>query len=137
MMNKNYSTLLTFDSFENRYKYLRLGGNVGDQTFGFERYLNQALYTSKRWRKVRDEIIIRDNACDLGLSSYEIHDQILVHHMNPISVEDIDNNNPSMFDPEFLVCTSLKTHNAIHFGDEKLLPKLPVIRRKNDTCPWR
>jgi hypothetical protein len=122
--------------FKDRYEYLRLGGSVGKQTFGFDRYINQMLYTSRRWLQTRDRVIIRDNGCDLGVSDYLIRGTILVHHMNPISVEDIENERNEIFDPEFLVCTTPNTHLAIHYGNEDLLPKLPITRRSNDTCPW-
>lgn len=135
-MVRTYSELVRYRTFEERYKYLQLKGYVGKATFGHDRYLNQILYRSKRWRRVRDEVIIRDEACDLGCIGYDIYDMILVHHMNPITIEDIEEGRDEVFDPEFLICTSLSTHNAIHYGDENLLPKVPIIRRRNDTCPW-
>jgi hypothetical protein len=124
-------------SFEERYQYLKLNGVVGDSTFGYDRILNQLLYRSDRWKKTRDGIIIRDNGCDLGIEDYEIHDKIYVHHMNPITIEDVENDRDEIYDPEYLICTSFNTHNAIHYGDESLLPKPPIERRMNDTCPWR
>lgn len=137
MMIRTYSELRRLKTFHERYQYLRLFGTVGTTTFGFDRYLNQMLYTSKRWLKTRDEIIIRDKACDLGIEGYELHARIIIHHMNPVTIEDIELDHDEVFDPEFLICTSTKTHNAVHFGDESLLPQLPIVRRKNDTCPWR
>lgn len=136
MKIRTYSELVRFKSFEERYEYLKLMGIVGRSTFGFDRYLNQLLYTSKRWRKTRDDIIIRDGGCDLGVEDYELHNGILVHHMNPIREEDIENDEDWIYDPEFLICTSLNTHNAIHFGDKSLLTKPPVERRPGDTCLW-
>lgn len=133
---KCYTELRRLKSFEERYRYLRLSANVGDNTFGYDRYLNQMLYTSKKWLNIRDGIIIRDLGCDLGIEDYEIHGKIIVHHMNPITIEDIELDRDEMFDPEFLICTTHDTHNAIHFGNESLLPRLPIIRRRNDTCPW-
>lgn len=136
-MIRTYSGLLRLDTFEERYEYLKMGGIIGESTFGFDRYLNQLLYTSGPWKKIRDKIIIRDKACDLGMEDYEIRSKILVHHINPITPEDVELDRDIIYDPENLICTSLNTHNAIHFGDESLLPKLPVDRRRNDTCPWR
>lgn len=135
-MIRRYKNLSRIDTFIERYKYLKLGGVVGETTFGFDRYLNQMLYTSKRWRKTRDEIIIRDNGCDLGIEGYEIHREILVHHMNPITIEDVENDCDHIYDPEFLICTTFNTHRAIHYGDEKLLPVVLIERKPNDTCPW-
>jgi len=133
---KCYTELRRLKSFEERYRYLRLSANVGDNTFGYDRYLNQMLYSSKKWLNIRDGIIIRDLGCDLGIEDYEIHGKIIVHHMNPITIEDIELDRDEVFDPEFLICTTHDTHNAIHFGNESLLPRLPIIRRRNDTCPW-
>ena len=135
-MIRRYKNLSRINTFMERYKYLKLDGIVGETTFGFDRYLNQILYTSKRWRKTRDEIIIRDNGCDLGIEGYEIHREILVHHMNPITLEDIENDSDDIYNPEFLICTTFNTHRAIHYGDEKLLPAVLIERRPNDTCPW-
>lgn len=137
IMVRTYSQLKRLKTFEERYRYLRISGVVGESTFGFDRYLNQLLYNSKRWRRTRDGIIIRDGACDLGLKDYELNGRIYIHHMNPITIEDVETDNEDIYNPDYLICTSFNTHNAIHFGDESLLPKLPVIRRKNDTCPWR
>ena len=135
---KTYSELITLPTFEERYRYLRLGGRVGADTFGFDRYLNQVVYQrDPRWKDARDIVIIRDNGCDLGIEGREIHGKILVHHMNPITMEDIINGRDWIYDPEFLISTMLTTHNAIHYGDENLLMKDPIIRSKNDTCPWK
>lgn len=137
MRIRTYSELIKIPTFEERYRYLRLYGVVGKDTFGFDRYLNQLFYTSELWRSVRDQVIIRDNGCDLGLESYNIFDRIIVHHMNPITVEDLEEASDYLLNPEFLITTSLNTHNAIHYGDEKLLIKSPIERSMNDTCPWR
>lgn len=134
---RTYSELITIPTFEERYRYLRLGGKVGAETFGYDRYLNQILYTSKEWRSFRDDIIIRDDGCDLGCKGFEINSLIIVHHINPITVEDVLNRSSKVFDPNNVICVSHNTHEAIHYGDESLLPLLPVERYKNDTCPWR
>lgn len=136
-MIRRYSELITYNTFVDRYNYLKLSGQVGVETFGFERYINQALYRSKRWLDTRRKVIIRDQGCDLGIDGYEIGDRIIVHHMNPITLEDIEEERECVFDPEFLISCSFMTHNAIHYGDESLLPKLPVERSLNDTCPWK
>lgn len=132
-----YRELKRLTTFDERYEYLRIGGLVGDSTFGFERYLNQMLYTSQMWRCARDKVIIRDNGCDLGMDGFSIQGQIIVHHMNPITVEQIEKSSDELFDPEFLICVSLNTHNAIHYGDKSLLPQLPINRKPGDTCLWR
>lgn len=137
MMIRSFSGVRRLTTFEERYEYLRLKGTVGESTFGFDRYLNQLLYRSDRWRKVRGVVIVRDNGCDLGIEDRDISSKILVHHMNPITMEDIEEGREEVFDPNFLICTSEQTHNAIHFGDANLLPKLPVERRAGDTCPWK
>ena len=137
MIIRTYSELITLPTFEDRYRYLQLNGAVGKDTFGFDRYINQQFYRSKEWQRIRDEVIIRDNACDLGMEGYEIHGRIYVHHMNPIMVRDIQSNSDYLMNPEFLICTTHRTHNAIHYGDENLLAKAPIERTKNDTCPWR
>lgn len=134
---KTYSELSKFSTFEERYKYLQLSGSVGEATFGFDRYLNQIFYRSQRWKSIRDHVIVRDNACDLGVEGYEIHGKIIIHHMNPITIQDIERDSAYMLDPEFLICVTHNTHNAIHYSNENLLIKAPVERRKNDTCPWR
>lgn len=138
MTTKTYSELITIPTFEERYRYLKLDGRIGEDTFGFDRYLNQAFYKSKAWLKLRDQIILRDNGCDLGIEGREIQaGRILIHHMNPITKEDILNERDFLLDPEYLITTTKKTHDAIHYGDEKLLVLIPPERKKNDTCPWR
>ena len=137
MIIKTYSELITIPTFIERFEYLKIGGAVGAATFGHDRYLNQILYNSEEWKRFRREIIIRDNACDLACEDYEIFKYVIVHHINPITVEDVINRNPMIFDPENVVCTSLRTHNAIHYGDKDLLITEPIIRTPNDTCPWR
>lgn len=136
-MIRCYSDLIQLNSFIERYRYLKIYGRVGEDTFGFDRYVNQALYKSQRWRKTRGDVIIRDNACDLGVDGYEMGDYIVVHHMNPITLEDIEEERDNVFNPEYLISCSSRTHKAIHFGDESLLPKEPVVRKPNDTCLWR
>ena len=137
MSIKTYSELITIPTFEERYEYLRLNGRVGEETFGFDRYLNQVFYKSKEWRSIRDYVIARDNGCDLGMEGYEIFGQILIHHMNPITKEDILERKDVLLNPEYLITTVKNTHDAIHYGDESLLVTSPIERRKNDTCPWR
>ena len=134
---KSYSELITLPTFEERFEYLRLNGTVGSETFGHDRYLNQTLYRSPEWKRFRHKIIIRDNGCDLACEGYEIYEKVLIHHINPITVKNILERNPMVFDPENVVCTILNTHNAIHYGDESLIIKAPITRSKNDTCPWR
>lgn len=136
MTMRTYSELIQFDTFNDRFNYLKLVGRVGESTFGFDRYLNQVLYHSRRWQSVRDEVIIRDDGYDMGLSDFIIFDKIIVHHMNPITIEDIENERDEIFNPEFLICVSYQTHNAIHFGDEKIIPRGPVQRRMGDTKLW-
>ena len=134
---KTYSELSKLKTFEERYEYLKESGAVGVETFGFDRYANQALYNSREWKKARDQVIIRDGGCDLGIEGRDIPQNVLVHHINPISAEDILNRDPVVFDPENLVTVSLNTHNAIHYSSEDILVKLPEERKPNDTCPWR
>ena len=134
---KTYSELSKLKTFEERYNYLKLGGIVGADTFGFDRYLNQMLYTSARWRAVRDIVLVRDNGCDLGIEGYGIYHKPIIHHMNPITVDDILKESDFLFNPEYLITTTHLTHNAIHYGDENLLMKAPVERSRNDTCPWK
>lgn len=134
---RTYSELITIPTFEERFNYLKLGGRVGEETFGFDRYLNQMFYKSKEWQSIRDHVIIRDLGCDLGIEGREIVGKILVHHMNPITTKDIIEYSKLLIDPEYLICTVKNTHDAIHYSDESLLIKDPIIRRKNDTCPWR
>jgi hypothetical protein len=136
MRIKSYSDMIQYSTFESRYDYLRLGGSVGAATFGHSRYINQAFYTSRIWISIRNEVIIRDNGCDLGIPDREIFDRVVIHHMNPITEDDIDELTHFALDPEFLVCVSRDTHNAIHFSDSNLLPKLPIERTPYDTSPW-
>ena len=137
MSIKRYSELILLPTFEERYKYLQLNGVIGDETFGFDRYINQMFYRSQEWRQVRDYVIVRDNGCDLGIEGHEIRGKILIHHMNPIGIKDIQQVNEFLLDPEYLITTMLSTHNAIHYGDEGLLVTDPIERSKNDTCPWK
>ena len=134
---RTYSELITLPTFEERYEYLRLGGKVGEETFGFDRYLNQIFYKTKEWLRVRDEVIIRDMGCDLAMMDREIFGRVLVHHMNPLNVKDIINRSDYLLNPEYLICTSKNTHDAIHYGDISILLIPPIERSKNDTCPWR
>lgn len=137
MSIKCYSELIAIPTFEERYQYLRLSGRVGSDTFGFDRYMNQIFYRSQKWKSIRDFVIVRDNGCDLGVDGYEIHERILIHHMNPITLDDIEKESEFLLDPEFLISTTHNTHNAIHYGDINLIPKAPIVRTRNDTCPWR
>lgn len=137
MSIKTYTELSKLSTFEERFEYLKLNGVVGESTFGFDRYLNQIFYRSQRWKSVRDYVIIRDLGCDLGIEGYEIHDRIIIHHMNPLTRQDIEKESEYLLDPEFLITTVHHTHNAIHYGDDSLLFKTPVERTKFDTCPWR
>ena len=134
---KTYSELIELPTFKERYRYLRLSGRVGKDTFGFDRYLNQNFYKSKEWERIRDQIIVRDNGCDLGIEDRPIAGKILIHHMNPISDKDILNRTDILLNPEYLICVSHITHNAIHYGDENLLITEPIVRTKYDTCPWK
>ena len=136
-MIRTYRECMRLPTFQERYRYLQIGGRVGKETFGFDRYLNQLFYTSQKWRSIRDLVIIRDNGCDLGVEGYEIYGKIIIHHMNPITVSDIINETEYLLDPEFLISTMHNTHNAIHYGDEKLLITGPIERKPNDTCPWK
>ena len=134
---RTYSELITLPTFEERFQYLRLDGLVGEETFGFDRFLNQKFYKSPEWLKVRDEVIIRDCGCDLGIEGREIYGRILIHHMNPIRPEDIVYRSDYLLNPEYLITTVKNTHDAIHYGDGSLLITDPIERTKNDTCPWR
>lgn len=134
---RTYSELMQLDTFKDRYEYLKLDGNVGRETFGYDRYLNQILYNSGEWKEFRRDIILRDNGNDLACYGFEIYGTAIVHHIDPITVEDVLNRHPKIFDPENVITTTLNTHNAIHYGDESLLIIEPVIRVQNDTCPWR
>lgn len=134
---RTYSELARLPTFEERYQYLRLSGAVGKETFGFDRYLNQVFYRSPEWKAVRNQVIIRDKGCDLGIQGREIQGRVLIHHMNPITVEDIRARSELLLDPEFLITTVHSTHQAIHYGDKSLLVLAPIVRSRNDTCPWR
>lgn len=136
-MIRRYSDLVQLKTFEDRFSYLKLHGKVGEETFGLDRYLNQQLYKSRRWQNIRSQVIIRDDGCDLGIDGRQMDNYITIHHMNPISMEDIEEERDIVFDPEYLICCSSRTHKAIHFGNENLLIRDPIIRRPNDTCPWR
>lgn len=136
-MIRTYTELSQLTSFEDRFRYLKLDGSVGKETFGFDRYLNQLFYQSQRWKKIRDEVIVRDNGCDLGVDGREIYKYAMIHHMNPIIIKDIQDESDYLLNPEYLITTTRNTHNAIHYGDEDLLITIPVERTKNDTCPWR
>lgn len=136
-MIRTYTELLKFETFEERYRYLRLDGKVGEETFGFDRWLNQKFYKDPEWLAIRNEVIVRDNGCDLGIKDREIYSRIIIHHMNPITKNDIIKRSDFLLNPEYLICTSKSTHDAIHYGDEGLLFRMPVERRRNDTCPWR
>jgi len=131
-----YSELRALTSFEERYRYLALHGQVGESTFGVDRWMNQKFYTSREWRLLREEVIVRDGGCDLGVSGFEINRGLYVHHMNPITARDLSRGDPDVLNPEYLICVTHKTHNAIHYGDESLLPQLPVDRRPGDTDEW-
>lgn len=136
-MLRTYTELSKLNTFLERYEYLRLGGKVGEETFGFDRYLNQIFYKDPEWLETRDNVIIRDGGCDLGMPDREIKGKILVHHMNPVTKEQILRRDPVLFDPEYLICTIKSTHDAIHYGDRTLLMLDPIVRTKNDTCPWK
>lgn len=134
---RTYSELVTFKTFEDRFEYLKLGGKVGNETFGFDRYLNQTFYKSKEWRQLRYQIIARDCGRDLAMDGYDMAGRIYIHHMNPITVEDIINVSEYLLNPDFLVCVSFETHNAIHYGNkDNLIPRF-IERKPNDTCPWK
>lgn len=135
---RTYDELITLKTFDERFKYLLLSGVVGEETFGFDRYLNQKFYTSYEWKRIRREVIVRDEGCEMGLKDYPINGKILIHHMNPITVKDIKMQSKDILNPNFLVCVSKRLHNAIHYGDESvLLFNEPVVRTANDTCPWK
>ena len=137
-LTKSYSECIKLESFEERYKYLRLNGTVADMTFAGHRHLNQVLYQSPEWRRVRRDVIARDGGCDLAHSDRPIFKQVYIHHINPITIEDIEKRSPRIFDMENLICVSFDTHQAIHYGDENMLiPTKPTERKPNDTCPWK
>lgn len=137
MKIRTYSELIQYDTFIERFRYLKLSGRVGEDTFGYDRYLNQQFYKSKEWRLLRDRIIIRDMGCDLGIPDRDIFERIIIHHMNPITKEDIINQTEFLLNPEYMICVTKRTHDAIHYGDESLLFDTLIERRPNDTCPWR
>ena len=140
MSIKTYSELMKLRTFDERFRYLRLNGAVGKDTFGFDRYMNQIFYRSPEWKAVRHQVIVRDNGCDLGMEGYEIHGPILIHHMNPIAPSDIKDSTEFLLNPEYLICTVLATHNAIHYGStgvEDRVNRIPIERTKYDTCPWK
>jgi hypothetical protein len=137
MKNRCYTELSKLKTFEERFAYLKLGGTIGHETFGFDRYLNQTLYHSERWKRARRDVIIRDCGCDLGVDGFEIYGRVTIHHMNQVTIDDIIHDRDWIYDPEYLICTSHNTHNAIHYGDESLLVSAPIERTQNDTCPWR
>jgi hypothetical protein len=136
MTIRTYSDLRSLTTLEDRFKYLALHGSVGRSTFGFDRYLNQNFYRSSQWRQIRNHVIVRDNGCDLGIDGYEIHDSVYIHHMNPMTVDDLEGDNPNILDPEFLISVTHRTHNAIHYGDLNLLPRPFVERKPGDTKLW-
>ena len=135
-MIRRYSELRRLETFEDRFRYLAMHGSVGDATFGFDRYINQQFYTSSQWKQLRHEIISRDFGCDLGIDGFEIHYRPIIHHMNPMTAKDVIHGDSSILDPEFLITTTHQTHNAIHYGDERLLPKRYVERHRGDTKLW-
>ena len=136
-MMKTYNELIKLKTFNERFEYLKLSGLVGEETFGYSRYLNQMLYRSPDWRHLRNQIILRDNGCDLGLDGYEIGGKIIIHHINPITLKDIEERNPLIYDMNNLITVAFMTHQAIHYGDKNLLCCEVEERRPNDTCPWR
>ena len=136
---KTYSELIKLQTFKERFNYLKLGGQVGEQTFGFDRYLNQNFYRLREWKQVRNQIITRDNACDLAIEDRPIPNgvKIYIHHLNPITIDDIKNKEDWLLDPEYLITVTKKTHDAIHYSDESILYEEPIVRSKGDTCPWK
>lgn len=135
-MIRTYSELITIPTFEERFRYLKMDGAVGKETFGFDRYLNQMFYKTAEWKRVRNEVIVRDMGCDLGIEDRVLHGRIMVHHMNPITAKDITNRSDYLLNPEYLICTCKRTHDAIHFSDESILFTEIIVRRPGDTCPW-
>lgn len=136
MTTRRYSELRRLETFEERFRYLSLKGQVGEATFGFDRWINQEFYRSREWQNVRHHVIVRDNGCDMGVEGYEIHTRLLIHHMNPLTMDDIEQGHEAILDPEFLITVSHRTHNAIHYGDERQLPRPLVERKPNDTKLW-
>ena len=138
MKTRTYSELIFLPTFEERFEYLKLRGKIGEDTFGFDRWINQNFYRSKEWKRIRDQVILRDNGCDLACPDREIYGKAIIHHMNPVNIQDIVDATEYLLNPEFLICTTLETHNAIHYGDSSgLLRTKPTVRLPNDTCPWR
>ncbi|MDR1753379.1 MAG: hypothetical protein LBR74_00530 [Eubacterium sp.] len=137
MIIRTYRELSRLKTIEERFKYLKLNGVIGEETFGFDRFINQKFYKSQEWLSARDNVIIRDNGCDLGVDGYDICGKIIIHHMNPILLEDIEMQSGFLLNPDYLICATLPTHNAIHYGDGNLLVRMPTERTKDDTCPWR
>lgn len=137
MIIRTYNELMLLPTFEERFEYLKLSGRVGEETFGFDRWLNQKFYRSAEWKHLRDQVIIRDNGCDLGVEGREIYGKILIHHMNPISKKDILERTDLLLNPMYLISVTKQTHDAIHYSDDSILMKDPIVRRRNDTCPWR
>ena len=137
MIIRTYNELMLLPTFEERFEYLKLSGRVGKETFGFDRWLNQKFYRSAEWKHLRDQVIIRDNGCDLGVEGREIYGKILIHHMNPISKKDILERTDLLLNPMYLISVTKQTHDAIHYSDDSILMKDPIVRSKNDTCPWR
>lgn len=137
MIIRTYSELIALPTFEERFRYLQLNGSVAKETFGFDRYINQKFYRSSEWKALRNFVIVRDNGCDLGVAGYEIFGRIYIHHMNPILAKDIVSESDYLLNPEYLICVTHNTHNAIHYGDEDLLITAPIVRTRNDTCPWK
>lgn len=137
MKIRTYTELSKLSTFLDRFEYLKLNGNVGETTFGYDRWFNQVFYHSKEWRQIRNRVIARDEGCDLGVIGYDIHDKVYIHHMNPILLKDIEEQSDILLNPEYLITTTFRTHNAIHYGDSELLVKEPIIRTPNDTAPWK
>lgn len=137
MMNRTYSELILLPTFEERFEYLKLSGSVGRETFGYNRYLNQVFYRSSEWRRFRRDVIARDSGCDLACEGFELYDSIVIHHINPITVDDVMNRSRLLFDLDNVICTSDGTHKAIHYGDITLIATRPTVRTKYDTCPWK
>ncbi len=133
---RTYLELRHLETFEERYEYLKMKGSVGERTWGYDRWINQRFYKSNEWKRVRNHVILRDNGCDLGIPGYEIYSGLLIHHMNPLLIHDLEEGDQSVIDSNFLITTSLQTHNAIHYGDESLLPRGPIERKKGDTTLW-
>lgn len=137
MMNRTYTDLIALPTFKERYDYLKLGGTIGEQTFGSKRYLNQKFYHSNEWKKFKQAMIIRDNGCDLGVSGFQINGRIYLHHLNPLTLEEILEHPEAAMDPNNVICTTFDTHNAIHYGELDISKYEPIVRTKNDTCPWK